>query len=68
MTAPTTMHTFAHCKSWPSYHAAYLSWMQRTNHPDLRASNYNALTWKDRNVNRPIPVIPDWEIYALKGP
>jgi hypothetical protein len=66
--AATTMHTFAHCRYWSDYHAAYLRWMQRTDHPDLARSNYNALTWKDRNLNRPIPVIPDWEIYHLAPP
>ena len=62
-----TMHTLSHCKSWPAYRAAYLALMQRTDHPHLRDSNYNAATWKERNLNVPIPTLNEQEIYTRWG-
>lgn len=61
MIITTTFHNFSGCKSWSGYHASYLNWMQRVNHPDLRASNWNAQTWKDRNVIGSIPALEESE-------
>jgi len=66
--ATITLHTFEHCKSWPSYHAAYLAWMQKHDHPDLRKSNWNAQTLQYELSNPPIPVLEVPEIYDHKGP
>lgn len=47
-TVPVTLHTFEHYKIWLAYHLAYLQWMKRVDHPDLRASNFNADKFKER--------------------
>lgn len=61
MAIPITFHTFSHCKSWPSYHLAYFTWMKSVSHPTLATSNYYADTYKIRNAKTTIPVLSDQE-------
>lgn len=41
-TNPFTLHSFSPKLSKNQYWAAYLKWMQKTNHPDLVKSNLYA--------------------------
>jgi len=62
-----TMHTLSNQPSWWHYHNAYLKWMQSSDSPILRESNYNAETWKLRNLNQTIPVLEVPQIYDWYG-
>lgn len=50
MSLPRAFMTPPHlenCRTWNSYHASYLKWMQKHNHPDLKKMNYNAEKFKE---------------------
>jgi len=66
--ATITFHTFERCKSWPDYHASYLRWMQRHNHPALRDSNWKADQLRYELSNPPIPIPEVPEIYDHRPP
>lgn len=66
--ATLTMHTLSQCKTWPAYHAAYLSWMQKHKHPALRDSNYHADRLREELRFPPIPSPELPEIYDHRPP